>query len=107
MDKNDNVKNINNNMEYGELIEFDDDMFFEHYGIELEKMHHNQLMHKRQPSIHTMFKTEYASMYADPMYIELGQSMAEDFLGDGDYIMYEEWLSDGKHKTRRNIFRRP
>lgn len=89
------------------LVEYDDDMFLEHYSIELEKMHHNQLLHKRQPSLHNMCKTEYATMFADPEYLSVSQKVVSEFEGEGDYIMYEEWLSDGEHKTRRNIFRRP
>lgn len=93
--------------EFGDLIECESEEYFEHYGIQLEKMRHNQMTHKRQPSIHTMLKAEYAAMYADALFWDMTIDMANEFEGEGDYKMYEEWLSDGKHKTRRNIFRRP
>ncbi len=88
-----------------DMIEYECDDYFEHYSIELEKMNNNHMTHKRQPSIHTMFKTEYMSMYADTLFCDMSLDIANDFMGEGDYKMYEEWLSNGKYKKRRNIFR--
>lgn len=87
------------------IVECECDEYFEHYSIELEKMNNNHMTHKRQPSIHTMFKTEYMSMYADTVFFDMSLDIANEYMGEGDYKLYEEWLSNGKYKKRRNIFR--